>query len=497
MDPTIPYNPAPPVNPLEQQARILAIKNLMGQGQMQQQQIQSGALANQQAQMDVDSQRAFQRAYTEANGDPDKTTQLAAKYGAKPKDLLLWQGSVIDQKMKTLELVSKQGDLAKLQADLMQGAHDAVSQAAPEAKPVVYQQQLMGLKQRGLDTSQLPPQYPGDQAFAMLGATVKTHSQMVDEALKSAETQKNTQQANEASATATQKQAQTTALQGSGLIPGLSPDEQGLINYMRSVPGAKPQNYSAWKSAQDAKATQPYKLQLVQAETVAKQAIEGTVKPVYAYDPKTNSTSLMSQTDAQQAGLKSITPVTEKEVRDDTMLINRLSDVRQKIARYEQSLQQPVNSKDQGNMAALLDSEKLRIGAFGTEFPAARFDAVLNKENLQSLSPSARDQIVAYRNVREAIVGYQRVLSGSGKSSDKALELNEQTMPDPAIADHDFATRSINQFKENLKIVGQGLPNIPGVKTPEQWENEITQPRSQGNPRKFPAPIPLSSLLGQ
>jgi hypothetical protein len=190
MEPTIAYNPAPPVNPLDQQAKVMSLRSLLGQQQIQQQNIQAGALQNQQTQMDVDSQRAFQRAYTEANGDPDKTTQLAAKYGAKPKDLLLWQGSVIDQKMKTLDLVQKQGDLAAVQANLMQGAHDAVSQAAPEAKPIVYQQQLMGLKQRGIDTSQLPQQYPGDQQFAMIGATVKTHSQMVDEALKSSQTAK-------------------------------------------------------------------------------------------------------------------------------------------------------------------------------------------------------------------------------------------------------------------------------------------------------------------
>jgi hypothetical protein len=502
MDPTIAYNPAPPVNPLDQQARILAIKNLMGQGQVQQQQIQSGALANQQAQMDVDSQRAFQRAYTEANGDPDKTTQLAAKYGAKPKDLLLWQGSVIDQKMKTLDLVQKQGDQAKIQADLMQGAHDAVAQAPPEAKPVVYQQALMGLKQRGIDTSQLPPQYPGDQAFAMIGATVKTHTQMVDEMSKLAEQHKNQEQGNLAATDNQIKQQQLNAIKGTGVVPGLSPDEQGLISYMRSVPGAKPENYSAWKAAQEARATQPYKIETARAEAQTAQLIKGMSDPVYGVDPRTGQKTLMSKTDALQSGIRTMMPVTEKTVSDDTMLINRLSDVRQKIARYEQSLQQPLSGhgafsqSDQTILAQVLGDDKFKAGAFGTELPVDWTNKLGQKYNLEKLSPAAQKRLVAYYNAREAMVGYQRVLSGSGRSSEQAMNLNLQTLPNP-IAPDDYAKESLGQFKENLQIVGQGLPNIPGIKTPEQWENEVTQPRSQRDPRKFPAPIPLSSLLGQ
>jgi hypothetical protein len=112
------------------------------------------------------------------------------------------------------------------------------------------------------------------------------------------------------------------------------------------------------------------------------------------------------------------------------------------------------------------------------------------------------------------------VLSGSGRSSDKALELQEQTLPNPATAPHDYASEAIRQFKENLSIVGQGLPKIPGVKSPEEWEQGTTptsqsaQPGSgpltslingpsnrrkrQRSPREFPEPSSdaLSSLIG-
>ena len=146
-------------------------------------------------------------------------------------------------------------------------------------------------------------------------------------------------------------------------------------------------------------------------------------------------------------------------------------------------------------MAALLGTKGMQVGAFGTELPMERVNAALNRENLAGLSANARDQLVAYRNMREAMTGYTRVLSGSGRSSDKNLELQEQAMPDPTISDADFSRRSLGAFRGNLRVVGQGLPNIPGVKTPEQWEQEIAQPRSAPGPGAFNAPATVHNPI--
>lgn len=195
-----------PIDPLASFSRIQALRNMQMQQQTAQQESQVRSQQIESNQMDIDSQKALMRAYTEAQGDPDKTTSLAAKYGAKPQALLAWQNSVIEQKQKTLDLVSKQGDLAKQQADIMLGAHDAVDQAKPEDKPAVYQAQLQGLKQRGIDVSQMPPQYPGDDAFKFIGAVVKSHSQQVEDALKTAQT-------GEAASRAGESQAETAKIQ--------------------------------------------------------------------------------------------------------------------------------------------------------------------------------------------------------------------------------------------------------------------------------------------
>lgn len=167
--------------------KLMMLKNAQQQQQMGQQEIQ-------QRQMDIESQKALQKAYMDAGGDPDKTTQLAAKSGqVKPQTLLAWQEAATKIKAANLDLVLKQGEKAKLDADLMQGAHDAVDQA--QDKPAEYQRQLLGLQQRGLDVSQMPQQYPGDEQFKLIGAIVKGHTQGIDEAFKQAETEKNKQQA--------------------------------------------------------------------------------------------------------------------------------------------------------------------------------------------------------------------------------------------------------------------------------------------------------------
>jgi len=189
--PALDIKPPQIVDPVTQFAR-------MQQFQQGQQQLQAGRLENQQRQMDIQSQQAFMRAYQEAQGDPDQTAKLAASYGAKPTALLQWQQQVTDAKLKAADLVAKQGDQAKIQADLVSGAHDTVMAAAPQDRPVTYQSQVAALQKRGIDVSQFPQQYPGDDQFKLIGAVVKTHSQLIDEAAKNAETAKNTAQGQEA-----------------------------------------------------------------------------------------------------------------------------------------------------------------------------------------------------------------------------------------------------------------------------------------------------------
>lgn len=223
--PALAVQPPQPSDPLEQYRRVASLKNLQQAQLLQQQQLQGAQLENQQRQMDVDSQKALQKAYMDAQGDPDKTTQLAAKYGAKPQALLQWQNAVLEQKSNTLKLVGAQGGEAKRQADLMVGAHDTLDQAKPEERAALYPQVVQSLQKQGVDVSQLPPQYPGDDALKFFGVAAKSHSQQVEEALKASEIVKNTNQGQEAGINA-QKNRQIVA----GMSPtGVTAEQQAQL----------------------------------------------------------------------------------------------------------------------------------------------------------------------------------------------------------------------------------------------------------------------------
>jgi hypothetical protein len=195
----------------------------------------------------------------------------------------------------------------------------------------------------------------------------------------------------------------------------------------------------------------------------------------YAFDPRTQQTVAATQADATNQGLTAWRKVGENDIRQDTLLNNRLSDVTNKINRYNQTLQTPLSDYDKGNIAGL--QTDLKLDTSGISVPFDRVNAALNSENLRTMSPAAKNRVIAYWNAREAMIGYQRVLSGSARSSDKSLEMNLQTLPNPSMPE-DFSRNAIGQFKENLGIVSQGIPRIPGVQSPADVERQFQQPQS-------------------
>jgi len=173
------HNPEliPAANPMDQTAKALAIK-----GQLQQQQMSDIQL--QQAQQQQKDTETVKRAFMENKGDLDATIKTAAERGVSPQMLTQLQQHALDVKTKVADLVTKQGAIAQQQADLMQGAHDAVDKAPAEQKPAIYQQQLQALHRQNIDVSQMPQQYPGDEQFKFIGATVQGHAKQVAQAFE-------------------------------------------------------------------------------------------------------------------------------------------------------------------------------------------------------------------------------------------------------------------------------------------------------------------------
>jgi len=162
--------------------------------------------------------------------------------------------------------------------------------------------------------------------------------------------------------------------------------------------------------------------------------------------------------------------VTESQMNEDRMLNNRLSDVENKTDQYDSTFQAELSPKDYTLIAGL--AQKAKIDWHGLNIDTS---ALYQPAFLSELSPEGQARLISYRNAREAMTGYQRVLSGSGRSSDKSMELNLETLPapnDPA----SFARHSVAAFRDNLRIVGQGLPKLPGVQQPKVNQPSINVP---------------------
>jgi hypothetical protein len=233
-----------------QVARLLQLKSLLQNQQFQQQQqplqIQQEQQTLQEQQLALQSRKAIQKAYVEAQGDPDQTVKLAAQYGALPKDVLDMKSAFIKQQTEAADLVSKQGANAKVQADLVQGAHDAVDKAKPEERPQVYASQIAALQQQGVDVSKMPPQYPGDEQFKFIGAIVKGHGQQVEEALKAQQQQEAAAKAAEAQAAAEKSQQETAWFKTHGGAPGVSAELTQQADWLSKNPGKGPADYKRY-----------------------------------------------------------------------------------------------------------------------------------------------------------------------------------------------------------------------------------------------------------
>lgn len=481
--PTMPNFNTQPVtmpSPLDQYGKMLQLKTLQGQqalipGQLQEQQerVKQEQIQTQQLQQQQQSQAAMIKAWSDPafastvtggtgkdiapsigftpGFDPNAMIKSLVSKGVLPKDAMAQAASFLELS-KNLSLKTKDDlsnykeahqQLANLLAPITSMKVEDAGPALDAVKQKVASGGIPGLDSRDVQLMQQADLTHLAPVLNLLGlaSSVADFHKGQSEATKAATE----------AITAQQKVIDPKL--------GMSPEQAAEGN----------------KEVAVAKAEQPLKIQTAQAEAQAAQLIKGMEQPVYAFKPD-GSKELMSATTALQSGLKTMLPVTAKEIGEDTMLINRLGDVRQKITRYEQAMQKPIDQPDRAAIASLISSDHFKPGIFGFTMTLDTLKNLSKQADIKVLSPEARDRLVAYYNARESLTGYNRVLSGTGKSSEKNMELQLDTLADPAASDQDYAARSFRDFRENLGVVGQGLPKIPGVKSPEEIEAQVAPP---------------------
>lgn len=246
--PALALQPVQQPDILGRYAKIQQIRSMGQEAQLRDQQIQAATQANELQAQKVKDMQTVTKLYMKNHGDIDQTVQDAANAGVTPETLQGLQQHATQMKMQIADLIQKQGANASTQADLMMGAHKAVEDAPLASRPQVYQQQLIGLHRAGVDVSQMPMQYPGDEAFKILGVGVQGYTKQIQQALQEAEAAKNTGQAAQANTEAQLNQAKLAQVQAGGAVPGVSLDVQEANSWLKQHPGKTLADFMKYKA---------------------------------------------------------------------------------------------------------------------------------------------------------------------------------------------------------------------------------------------------------
>src|SRR5581483_11350049 len=117
-----------------------------------------------QAQRDMADQQKIRDAFMQANGDMDKTLDLAARSGVQPKTLFGLKAQVLEQRTKMATLTKDELANAKAQSEQIANAAQSVLSLPPEQRTAAIQQAIPQLVQDPQQAQQMLQSVPQDPA---------------------------------------------------------------------------------------------------------------------------------------------------------------------------------------------------------------------------------------------------------------------------------------------------------------------------------------------
>lgn len=171
-------------SPIAQYARLMQLKSLAGQQQLQQQQIQAATTENQMQALNLQQEQAIQRATQDSGGDLNKFMELAREYGGGMKAItnaLAIKNSMLGIDKATLEVNKGKND------ELTGMLQPIVDEADPAKKAQMWQAAVGQAVEKGLVDPQAATNYanyPGDDQARLFLNQHKLVSQLADETLK-------------------------------------------------------------------------------------------------------------------------------------------------------------------------------------------------------------------------------------------------------------------------------------------------------------------------
>jgi hypothetical protein len=224
-------------------------------------------------------------------------------------------------------------------------------------------------------------------------------------------------------------------------------------------------NYQAIKQlspiSETGRATALQKQQFAQQNALLK----GMQSPVYAYDPQQKQTVLTTQAQAQQGGMQSVRGVKESDIRNDlhdTRVLNDVAVKSNNMLDASTALDQNQIQRDMINWAMSQGENNLKLAAFGTQIPTGWINTLANSSNMNGASDLTKNYVVGALSLREAAMGLQKVLTGSARANEAQINALQATIPGLE-TNGDFARQKLSAFTQNVDLLRQGIPRMPGI----------------------------------
>jgi len=167
-------------------SKLMALKSMMGQQQLQSQEIQQHELDLQ----DQQTLRALAPKYLQkdSNGRPtgfdaDNYFNDALSQGVNPKTIAQTRNLMAEASKNLAQAGTAQIDLQKAKNERAYQIGEGVrSLTDPVAQQAAYEDAKPQIAELGLDTTKMPPQYPGDAGMKQWEATLGVHAQVLSDA---------------------------------------------------------------------------------------------------------------------------------------------------------------------------------------------------------------------------------------------------------------------------------------------------------------------------
>jgi len=437
-------------DPIGQYTRLLQLKNLQQEQalaplrqQAAQQQVQSGELDLRAKQRQQDSDAAIMEAYQNSGGDLSKTIADATKTGkVLPQSIAALRQANFQVQQEALKLWQAKGERAIQEGDLFDGAADAGHAAPPEQRPAVYQQQIQNLAQAGVDVSQAPQQYPGDEQFNLMRLGIKSHTKALEQAAKQTEIGKNQAQ--------TQQAQSQTALNNMEVQRGGKTDvDKFTFDYLQS-------HGLENTPANRQKAFQEYTRQTKIVPAQVRVEGIGQTREMPVMDTQNgNALQYLSASDINAANKSQpgryIPAVEGAKALSKTATIE---DIRGNIQAVRENLQNP-------KMPEFTAQQRAQIAvALGNEHAQDALSSAFRGGVLGNLTDEQQDFLINMAQLKENAMAMRSVL-GAGQGSQDLRDAITSTLPGPRNPSKAYGLNQLKKFESVLDRLEKGIPKVP------------------------------------